>query len=99
MNSRLHSELCRAQLFANIMPTCARLGRSCRRKFSRSSRADWDAKKCAHDPIDVVLASTYERVPELIPIKMARMGLFPGQRSPRRMPDQDCRTSPQEILA
>jgi uncharacterized protein (DUF2252 family) len=53
------------------------LGRSCRRKFSRSSQADWDAKKRSHDPIDVVLASTYGRVPDLIPIKMARMAVSP----------------------
>jgi len=53
------------------------LGRSARRKVGRSAHAEWDPSKRSHDAIDVILASTYGRVPELIPIKMARMAVSP----------------------
>ena len=52
-------------------------GRSSRRNVSRSAHGEWDAGKRSHDPLDVILASTYGRVPELIPIKMARMAVSP----------------------
>jgi uncharacterized protein (DUF2252 family) len=54
-----------------------RRGRTVRRQISRSAHADWESGKRSHDPIDVVLASTYGRVQELIPIKMARMAVSP----------------------
>jgi uncharacterized protein (DUF2252 family) len=52
-------------------------GRSLRRKLKRSEHAVWDSKQRKHDPVDIILAVNQTRIPELVPIKMARMALSP----------------------
>ncbi len=52
-------------------------GRGQRRKLTRSDHAHWDAKLRKHDPIEIILAVNRERIPALVPIKMARMALSP----------------------
>ena len=51
----------------------ARLGRSRREQVSRAALAELHPKKRGFDPIDVLRASTEGRVPQLLPIKYARM--------------------------
>jgi uncharacterized protein (DUF2252 family) len=51
----------------------ARLGKSRREHVSRAALADLDPKKRGFDPIDVLRASTEGRVPQLLPVKYARM--------------------------
>jgi uncharacterized protein (DUF2252 family) len=51
----------------------ARLGKSRREHVSRAALADLDPKKRRFDPIDVLRASTEGRVPQLLPVKYARM--------------------------
>jgi len=51
----------------------ARLGKSRREQVSRAALAELDPKKRAFDPIDVLRASTEGRVPQLLPVKYARM--------------------------
>ena len=52
-------------------------GQMQRRKLKRSEQARWEEKKRTHDPIEIILATNRERMPELVPIKMARMALSP----------------------
>jgi uncharacterized protein (DUF2252 family) len=52
-------------------------GRAIRRTLKRSEHGAWDAKARKHDPIDLILASTYGRIAHLIPLKMARMAVSP----------------------
>ncbi len=52
-------------------------GRGQRRKLRRSDHAHWDAKRRKHDPIEIILAVNRERIPALVPVKMARMALSP----------------------
>ena len=51
----------------------ARLGKSRREHVSRAALAELDPKKRGFDPIDVLRASTEGRVPQLLPVKYARM--------------------------
>jgi len=48
-----------------------------RHKLKRSDQAKWSAKKRKHDPIKIICAVNCERIPALVPIKMARMALSP----------------------
>src|SRR6266852_3826600 len=52
-------------------------GRGQRRKLRRSDHAHWDAKRRKHAPIEIILAVNRERIPALVPVKMARMALSP----------------------
>jgi uncharacterized protein (DUF2252 family) len=52
-------------------------GRNLRRKLKRSDHARWDADKRQRDPIEIILEVNRHRIPELVPIKMARMALSP----------------------
>src|SRR2546428_9718595 len=52
-------------------------GRGPRRKLRRSDHAHWDAKLRKHDGIEIILAVNRERIPALLPVKMARMALSP----------------------
>jgi uncharacterized protein (DUF2252 family) len=51
----------------------ARLGKGRREHVSRAALAELHPKKRAFDPIDVLRASTEGRVPQLLPVKYARM--------------------------
>ena len=53
------------------------LGQARRRSVGRGEQAHWDEKLRKHDPLDVILASTYGRLAHLVPIKMARMAASP----------------------
>jgi len=52
-------------------------GRNLRRKLKRSDHARWDAHKRKHDPIAIISETNRQRIPQLVPIKMARMALSP----------------------
>lgn len=52
-------------------------GRSLRRKLKRSGQSFWKASQRKRDPIEIILACNCERIPELVPIKMARMAISP----------------------
>jgi uncharacterized protein (DUF2252 family) len=66
-------------MIANSRGTQERLefGRDLRRKVKRSDHAHWDAKTRRQKPIEIILAVNRERIPELVPIKMARMAVSP----------------------
>lgn len=52
-------------------------GQNLRKKLKRSDQAHWTAKKRKHDPIEIILHVNRQRIPELVPIKMARMAVCP----------------------
>lgn len=52
-------------------------GQNLRKKLKRSDQAHWNAKKRKHDPIEIILHVNRQRIPELVPIKMARMAVCP----------------------
>lgn len=51
----------------------AALGRAARRKAPRSSHAEFSPSTHRPDPLTVLEAQSAERVPELVPIRYARM--------------------------
>ena len=53
------------------------IGRAARDRVPLPSLADWDPAKRGHDPLGTVLAQNETRVPELVPIRMARMSASP----------------------
>lgn len=52
-------------------------GQNLRKKLKRSDQAHWDAHRRKHDPIEIILEINRLRIPELVPIKIARMALSP----------------------
>jgi uncharacterized protein (DUF2252 family) len=52
-------------------------GQKQRQILKRSDQAKWDVKKRKLDPIDMIHATNRERIPALVPIKMARMAVSP----------------------
>src|SRR5579862_9961298 len=52
-------------------------GKSRRDTVSRAAQANLSPKDRQFDPIDVLRASTHDRVPQLLPIKYARMKVSP----------------------
>jgi uncharacterized protein (DUF2252 family) len=48
-----------------------------RHKLKRSDQAKWSAKLRKHDPIEIICAVNCDRIPALVPVKMARMALSP----------------------
>ena len=52
-------------------------GQQLRKKLKRSDQSNWNAKKRKHDPIEIILAVNRQRIPELVPVKMARMAVCP----------------------
>ena len=52
-------------------------GQSLRRKLKRSEQGKWDGRSRKHDPMDVILEVNRHRIPELLPVKMARMAVSP----------------------
>jgi uncharacterized protein (DUF2252 family) len=53
------------------------LGRAARDHAPRKQLGDWDARTRGHDPLTTVLGQNETRVPELVPIRMARMSASP----------------------
>ncbi|HXZ81999.1 MAG TPA: DUF2252 domain-containing protein [Terriglobales bacterium] len=52
-------------------------GQSKRRTVKRSDQAQWDPKRRSFDPVYLLIAANRDRIPELLPIKMARMAASP----------------------
>lgn len=52
-------------------------GRASRSAVPRRSLADWDPGSRGHDSLETILAQNHMRVPELIPIRHARMAASP----------------------
>jgi|SRR5579864_89673 len=52
-------------------------GQKQRHILKRSDQAKWEARKRKLDPIDIIRATNRERIPALVPIKMARMAVSP----------------------
>jgi len=48
-----------------------------RRKLKRSDQARWEETRRTHDPLSIIMATSRERIPALVPIKMARMARSP----------------------
>ena len=48
-----------------------------RRKLKRSDQARWEEKRRTHDLLSIILTTNRERIPDLVPIKMARMARSP----------------------
>src|SRR5215475_11099717 len=69
----------RMRMIANSLGIRERMkfGQVRRRRLKRSDQGRWEQKRRSHDPIDIILATNQERIPELVPIKMARMALSP----------------------
>ena len=52
-------------------------GQSRRRTLKRSEQSFWDPSRRSHDPVELILSANKDRLPELLPIKMARMAASP----------------------
>jgi hypothetical protein len=52
-------------------------GRSRRHVLKRVDQSFWDVKQRKTDPIDLLLAANRDRLPNILPIKMARMAVSP----------------------
>ena len=48
-------------------------GRSLRKEFPRSSNAEWQPAADRRDPVDVITGQNATRIPELVPVRHARM--------------------------
>jgi hypothetical protein len=67
-------------------------GRACRDKVSRLSQAHFDPKARKFDPIELMKSAHKGRIPELIPLKFARMAatqvtFYRGREAHGRQPD------------
>lgn len=54
-----------------------KFGEKQRHKLKRSDQAHWKSKSRKHGPIEIICAVNCERIPALVPIKMARMAISP----------------------
>jgi uncharacterized protein (DUF2252 family) len=52
-------------------------GQNLRKKLKRTDQSKWNENKRKHDPIDIILDVNRQRIPELVPVKMARMAVCP----------------------
>jgi uncharacterized protein (DUF2252 family) len=52
-------------------------GQKQRQILKRSDQANWGTKKRKDAPIEIIRTTNRERIPELVPIKMARMAVTP----------------------
>jgi uncharacterized protein (DUF2252 family) len=52
-------------------------GKSCRRVLHRVDQSHWKLPKARPDPVDLLVQASRERLPELLPIKWARMAASP----------------------
>src|SRR6516165_4927137 len=53
------------------------IGRNTRKQVARNDLGTFNPKERGFDPIEVLLNSTSDRVPQLLPIKYGRMGASP----------------------
>ena len=54
-----------------------RFGQNLRHKLKRSDQSLWKTSLRKHDPVEIIFATNRDRIPELVPIKMARMAVSP----------------------
>ncbi len=69
----------------------AKLGKSARSDVSRTTHGDWEPAPDRPDPVDVLEGQAETSVPELVPLRYARMlvrGRPGGSRSPRTPSDR-----------
>jgi uncharacterized protein (DUF2252 family) len=52
-------------------------GQNLRKKLKRTDQSKWNENKRKHDPIEIILDVNRQRIPELVPVKMARMAVCP----------------------
>jgi len=52
-------------------------GQNLREKLKRSDQAKWNGRSRKHDPMELILEVNRHRIPELVPVKMARMAISP----------------------
>ena len=52
-------------------------GRAARVRVPRRALGEWDASRRTHDALEVVVAQSHDRVPELVPIRHGRMAATP----------------------
>ncbi|WP_068063425.1 DUF2252 domain-containing protein [Nocardia xishanensis] len=58
-------------------PTAAELGRAARKRVSRSALGDWRPPADRIDPVTILERQAATRIPELVPIRYARMAAAP----------------------
>src|SRR5207344_3671537 len=52
-------------------------GRAARVPVPRRALGEWDASRRTHDALEVIVAQSHDRVPELVPIRHGRMAATP----------------------
>ena len=52
-------------------------GQNLRKKLKRSDQSKWNENSRKHDPVDIIRDVNRQRIPELVPVKMARMAVSP----------------------
>jgi len=52
-------------------------GQNLRKKLKRSDQSKWNENSRKHDPVDIIRDVNRRRIPELVPVKMARMAVSP----------------------
>jgi len=52
-------------------------GKALRDRVPREKHGEWKAPRNRHDPVDLVIASSKGRIPELVPIRYGRMSVSP----------------------
>ena len=52
-------------------------GQNLRKKLKRTDQSKWNENKRKDDPIEIILDVNRHRIPELVPVKMARMAVCP----------------------
>lgn len=66
-------------MIAVTQPVRSRIefGRKLRHRLKRSDHARWSAADRKEDPVEIIVRSNRDRIPQLVPIKMARMAASP----------------------
>jgi len=52
-------------------------GQNLRKKLKRTDQSKWEQNKRKHDPVEIIVDVNRQRIPELVPVKMARMAVSP----------------------
>src|SRR6266576_3690452 len=81
MNAR-NTRATKTKRAAAVAPTANRAeryaaGKALRDRVPREKHGEWKAPSNRHNPVDLVIASSKGRIPELIPIRYGRMSVSP----------------------
>lgn len=60
-----------------ILQERLQFGQNLRKKLTRSDQSKWTESRRKHDPIEIILEVNRHRIPQLVPVKMARMAICP----------------------